>query len=60
MEVCAAGIIVVVVVLGIVLLCAFSLVGAFLPELNMALVTIVAVVAVVATVLMALTYRNRD
>jgi len=58
MEVCAVGIIAVVVLLGIVLLYAFSLVGAFLPELMIALVAIVAVVAVVAIVLMALAYKT--
>jgi low temperature requirement protein LtrA len=56
----AVGLIAVTVVLGIVLLLAFSLVGAFLPELMMVLVAIVAIVAVVAISLMALTFKNRD
>jgi hypothetical protein len=60
MGVTAIGIMAVVVVLAIVFLCAFSLVGAFLPELMMTLVAIVAVVGIVAIVLLALSFRNTD
>jgi hypothetical protein len=56
----AVGLAAVATVLGIVLLLAFSFVGAFLPELLMVLVGIVAVVAVVAIALMVLAYKSRD
>jgi hypothetical protein len=54
------GIVAVAVVIGIVLLCAFSFVDAFTPELNTALVCVVAIVAIFAIVLMAFAFKNRE
>ena len=56
----AVGLAAVATVLGIVLLLAFCLVGAFLPELMLALVGIIALVAVVAICLMAFSMENRE
>ena len=60
MEVNAIGIIAVVVVLGIILLYAFSLVDAFTPELIMFLVCIVALAAIFGIVMLALAIKNRE
>ena len=60
MEDTAIGIVAVVVVLGIVLLYAFSLVNAFTPELITALVCTVAIIAIVGIVLLALSLKNRE
>ena len=60
MEGNAIGILAVVVVLGIVLLCAYVLVNSFTPELIMALACIVAVVTIVAIGLLAIAINSRD
>ena len=56
----AIGVVAFVVVVGIILLCAFSIVEALTPAFLAALVAIVALVAIYAIVFAALAFKNRD
>jgi len=56
----AIGVVAFVVVLGIVLLRAFSFVEALGPEFMLALIAIITVLAIFGIVVVALAFKNRD